>query len=339
MTPRGHEGDRGRRSGRRRPHPERDADDAREPAAKKRRRRPARRSSVKACRSTRAASTGSTNTGAMTTSGWRLRRNRRSRRSAATPTTSSSRAGASTCRCCARTRTASRPRRRRICKFNWAGARDEEPVFVAGHPGTTQRLLTVAQLKTERDLVTPFWLLRFSELRGRLIQYSKSSPEAARTAKDYLDTIENSIKVRRQQLVRAARRSADGSASRADEQKLRASVKADAALASARRRRLGRHRQGARQSGATSTFRTSGSKAAPGSTAICSPSRAQLVRAADERAKPNADRLREYTDARLAALASSRSRPTRRSIPSSSRSGCRSRSSACASGSGRITRS
>ena len=43
----------------------------------------------------------------------------------------------------------------------------------------------------------PFWLLRFTELRGRLIQYSKSSPEAARTAKDYLDTIENTIKVRR----------------------------------------------------------------------------------------------------------------------------------------------
>ena len=31
-------------------------------------------------------------------------------------------------------------------------------------------------------------------------QYSKTSPEAARTAKDYLDSIENSIKVRRMQL-------------------------------------------------------------------------------------------------------------------------------------------
>ena len=69
-----------------------------------------------------------------------------------------------------------------------------------------------------------------------------------------------------------------------------------------RRRRLGRHREGARADGATSIFRTSGSKAAPGSTAICSPIARQLVRAADERAKPNAERLREYTDARLAAL-------------------------------------
>ena len=54
--------------------------------------------------------------------------------------------------------------------INWAGAAEGAPVFVAGHPGTTQRLFTVAQLKTQRDLVLPFWLLRYSELRGRLLQ-------------------------------------------------------------------------------------------------------------------------------------------------------------------------
>ena len=32
------------------------------------------------------------------------------------------------------------------------GRETGEPVFVAGHPGTTQRLLTVAQLKTQRDV-------------------------------------------------------------------------------------------------------------------------------------------------------------------------------------------
>src|SRR5687768_3035711 len=69
--------------------------------------------------------------------------------------------------------------------FAWSGAAQGEPVFVAGHPGTTQRLLTVSQLKTQRDVTLPFWLLRFSELRGRLIQYSRSSSEAARTAKGY----------------------------------------------------------------------------------------------------------------------------------------------------------
>ena len=69
---------------------------------------------------------GSTSTSATTMCVWRLRRNRRWRRSAATRTTSSSRAGASTCRCCAPTRTASRPRRRTHLTFNWAGAREKE---------------------------------------------------------------------------------------------------------------------------------------------------------------------------------------------------------------------
>ncbi len=185
-------------------------------------------------------------------------------------------------------------------KFNWAGARDKEPVFVAGHPGTTQRLLTVAQLKTERDLVIPFWLLRFSELRGRLIQYSKSSPEAARTAKDFLDTIENSIKVRRQQLFallddRLMEQKA------ADEQKLRAFVKGDASLAS-------------RAGGAWDDIAKAHARwrdiyipyvwleGGAGFNSDLFAIARQLVRAGDERAKPNADRLREYTDARLAAL-------------------------------------
>ena len=47
-----------------------------------------------------------------------------------------------------------------------------------------------------------------------MIQYSKTSAEAARTAKDYLDSIENAIKVRRMQLCVAARRPHDGAARR-----------------------------------------------------------------------------------------------------------------------------
>jgi V8-like Glu-specific endopeptidase len=183
---------------------------------------------------------------------------------------------------------------------NWAGARDKEPVFVAGHPGTTQRLLTVAQLKTERDLVLPFWLLRFSELRGRLIQYSKTSPEAARTAKDFLDSIENSIKVRRQQLFALLDdRLMDQRA--ADEQELRAAVQADAAL----RARVGgawdeiaKAHQTLRDIYIPYVWLEGG---AAFNTDLFFIAR-QLVRAADERAKPNAQRLREFTDARLPAL-------------------------------------
>jgi V8-like Glu-specific endopeptidase len=184
--------------------------------------------------------------------------------------------------------------------FNWAGAKAGEATFVAGHPGTTQRLLTVAQLKTERDLVLPFWLMRFSELRGRLIQYSKASPEAARQAKDYLDTIENSHKVRRMQLFsllddRLMEQKAG------EEQKLRQAVTADADL----RARAGTAWDDIAR--AHAVYRDIyvpyvWIEAAAGFNSDLFFLARALVRAADERAKPNAERLREFTEARLPGL-------------------------------------
>jgi V8-like Glu-specific endopeptidase len=187
--------------------------------------------------------------------------------------------------------------------FRWDGAKEKEPVFVAGHPGTTQRLLTVAQLKRERDVVLPFWLIRYAELRGRLIQYAKSSDEAARTATDYLNSIENAIKVRRMQLAALLDdRMMDLEA--AEERKLRDAVNADPALraaagtawddiARAEQRYRDIHIPWAWLEGAAGF-----------NSELFGYARA-LVRAADERAKPNADRLREYTEAALPRLRAS----------------------------------
>ena len=72
-------------------------------------------------------------------------------------------------------------------RFDWDGAAPGDAVFVVGHPGDTDRLLTVSQLALQRDTFMPFWLMRFSELRGRMIQYSKTGEEPRRTAESYLN--------------------------------------------------------------------------------------------------------------------------------------------------------
>ena len=85
-------------------------------------------------------------------------------------------------------------------KIKPAGPDTNELVFVAGHPGATDRLLTSSQLRFLRDADLPLWLLRYSELRGRYIQFSKNSAEARRITQDSLSGLENAIKVRRKLL-------------------------------------------------------------------------------------------------------------------------------------------
>jgi hypothetical protein len=159
--------------------------------------------------------------------------------------------------------------------------------------------MTVEQLKTQRSVVLPFWLLRFSELRGRLIQYSKTSPEAARTAKDYLDTIENSHKVRRIQLAsllddRMMDRKAE------EEEGLRKRVSSDPSLkgSAGAWADIARAEQRYRDILIPYTWLEGGA----GFNSELFGYARQLVRAASERGKPNAERLREYTDAGLARL-------------------------------------
>ena len=86
--------------------------------------------------------------------------------------------------------------------FRWRteGAEAGEPVFVAGHPGSTQRLLTVAQLRRLRDVNLPHKLLIGSELRGRMVEWGKRGKEESRIVQQRLLGVENGLKVRRNQL-------------------------------------------------------------------------------------------------------------------------------------------
>ncbi|MFM7627627.1 MAG: S46 family peptidase, partial [Gammaproteobacteria bacterium] len=117
----------------------------------------------------------------------------------------------------------------RPLRINFDGPAPGEFVLVSGHPGSTDRLLTVAQLEAQRtDL--PQWLLRSSELRGRYIEFSKKGEAERRIVADTLFGLENGIKVRRKELD-ALLDDKLMAQKRADEAELRVRVAKDPSLA------------------------------------------------------------------------------------------------------------
>ncbi|HET6206004.1 MAG TPA: S46 family peptidase, partial [Terracidiphilus sp.] len=111
-------------------------------------------------------------------------------------------------------------------KWNPKGAADGELVFVSGHPGSTQRLDTLAQLEFERDLLEPAILKIYRSRIDALKKYSATSPEAARRALSQIFSLENSVKAYDGRLKGLQdKRVMD--AKRADEAKFRAQVAAN----------------------------------------------------------------------------------------------------------------
>jgi Peptidase S46 len=185
-------------------------------------------------------------------------------------------------------------------KVNWAGPQAGDAVFVSGHPGGTDRLLTIEELKSTRNTFLPFWLLRFAELRGRFIQFSKNDAESWRIVQDPLNGIENAIKVRRKQLD-ALLDDALMDSKRKEEAALREKVAADPALQSLAGSAwddMAKAQTAYRNQIVPYIFIESGAGL---NSELYRYARA-LVRAAAERAKPNEERFREYTNAALPQL-------------------------------------
>lgn len=178
--------------------------------------------------------------------------------------------------------------------IDWTGPEENEPVFVAGHPGDTKRLLTVAQLEARRGEL-PLSLMYYSELRGRFLEYGRGGEEQARTVVEPLYNIENGIKVLRRQLD-ALNHGPLLAQKKRDEAALRERTPLDgkpdpwAEITAAEQRKSElwlQYRfleQGLGFGGYFSDLFTHART---------------LVRGAAERPKPNADRLREYRDSAL----------------------------------------
>ena len=182
-------------------------------------------------------------------------------------------------------------------RWRQGGPKSAEPVFISGHPGSTDRLLTVSQLKMQRDVMWPLWLLRYSELRGRMLAWANTSDEAARIVQQRIAGLENGIKVRRNQL-KALHNDSMMAEKEKQEQAMRAAVAADPELQAA---------YGEAWSlidGAIGKYRNFYEEHlfienAAGLNSELFDHARTIVRGTAERELPNSKRIRAYTDAAL----------------------------------------
>ncbi len=180
-----------------------------------------------------------------------------------------------------------------------AGAADDELIFVAGHPGHTDRLNTVAHLEFLRDRVFPNLLNLIRRREVMLQTYSQRGLENARRARDELFGYQNSRKARLGGLA-GLQNPAIMQAKRADERALRQAVDADPKLRGAR----SAWDQVVVALAAWDPIYTDYSLYERGrafNTDLFTVART-LVRLSEESTKPNADRLQEYAEAGLDSL-------------------------------------
>ncbi|MBA4064109.1 MAG: S46 family peptidase [Isosphaera sp.] len=203
--------------------------------------------------------------------------------------------------------------------FRWseAGPKENDLVFVTGHPGTTQRLETLARLKHRRDFTLPYTLARLRTLEAALLQYSEQHPEKRRQAATDLHSVANARKAFSGQLqglldpaVMWAKREAE----------IDLVLKANAPLNEPFETRPHFTDKNPRQKAGWALFGAIEEVAAiqkkyaafekehallEAGHAFFSPlfsTARHIVRLADELPKPSADRLREYRDSNLDSL-------------------------------------
>ncbi|MFN7942014.1 MAG: S46 family peptidase [Thermoanaerobaculia bacterium] len=185
--------------------------------------------------------------------------------------------------------------------LSWSrgGVREGDVTFMIGNPGSTARLLTVAQLEWLRDCAYPTRLAALEAERRLLVDYAQRGAEAERIAKDETDSVENAIKAISgyQSGLLDPRLLAE---KRASEAELRRAVAADAQLAARVGDPWGEIER------AEQVHRT----IYPRQTAIDGLAYASdlggyarlLLRLATERPKPNGERLREFRETAMPAL-------------------------------------
>jgi hypothetical protein len=185
-------------------------------------------------------------------------------------------------------------------KWSAEGAGDGELVFVSGHPGHTNRLDTVANLQFLRDRLYPYTLNLIRRREVLLSTFSERGLENARRAKEDLFAMQNARKARAGGLAGLQDPTVmDGK--RRDEKQLRDAVQADPRLKQSAGEAWG---QVASAVNAWNEIFYRHQMLEAGHAFLCKKFEIArfLVRLAEESAKPNADRLREYRESNLQSV-------------------------------------
>ena len=184
-------------------------------------------------------------------------------------------------------------------KWSPQGVSEGELVFVSGHPGHTSRQLTLAELEYLRDEEYPYRLQRLHDLEVMLLTYSARSEENARRAKGNLFGVQN------------ARKATEGKyAGLLDPQLMARKQSVERGLRSAVSQELAakdalsawERIAEAQQVIAQNTMHHRLLEGADAFNSELFAIARTLVRAAEEKGKPNEGRLREFRDSNLESL-------------------------------------
>jgi hypothetical protein len=184
-------------------------------------------------------------------------------------------------------------------RWSKSGPKEQELVFVSGHPGRTDRLRTVAELEFLRDVEYPRTLERLKRSEVLLTAYSARSAENARRARGDLFSARNGRKVRDGALA-GLLDPAFMRAKRAAEQRFRAKVAEHPELSDLLGAwdRIAEAQKLFAQNADEEEMLERGS----GFNSVLFTHARELLRAAEERPKPDAERLEEYHESARASF-------------------------------------
>lgn len=183
--------------------------------------------------------------------------------------------------------------------WSTSGVSDGELVFVSGHPGHTSRQLTMAELEYIRDQQFPYALQWLHNLEVALSVYSAEDEENARRARDLLFGVQNSRKAR-EGMFASLLDPAIMKQKQSDEERLRIAIaqspRAEEILPA------WQNITEAQQIIAQNALQYRLLENANAFNSALFDIARTIVRAVEEKEKPNGDRLREFRDSNLESL-------------------------------------